>query len=282
MPTFDTPGPITVALELLVGDARITASERADTVVEVRPSDESSEADVKAAGQTRVEYAEGRLLVKTPKSWRRFGPSGNDGSVDVTIELPAGSHIRGDAALAALRCEGRLGECRITNAAGDIHLGHAGTLHASTATGAIIVDRVTGGTEVSTGSGAVRIREIDGIAAVKNSNGDTWVGEVAGDLRVNAANGNISVDRANAGVNASTANGSIRIGEVVRGTVAAKTAYGEVEIGIREGTAAWLDLHTSFGTVRNDLDAADSPGQGDDTVNVRARTSFGDIIIRRS
>ena len=43
MPTFDTPEPITVTLELGVGDVRITASDRADTVVEVRPSDPAKE-----------------------------------------------------------------------------------------------------------------------------------------------------------------------------------------------------------------------------------------------
>ena len=39
MPTFETPEPISVSLELGVGDVRIAASERTDTVVEVRPSD---------------------------------------------------------------------------------------------------------------------------------------------------------------------------------------------------------------------------------------------------
>ena len=96
MPTFDTPEPISATIDLAVGDVRISAGDRADTVVDVRPSDASNEADVKAAEQTRVEYADGQLLVKAPKlrSWliRSAG-----GSVDVTIELPAGSHVHGDA-----------------------------------------------------------------------------------------------------------------------------------------------------------------------------------------
>ena len=39
-----------------------------------------------------------------------------------------------------------------------------------------------------------------------------------------------------------------------------ETALGELEVGIREGTAAWLDVSASFGSVRNALDAADAPG----------------------
>ena len=151
-----------------------------------------------------------------------------------------------------------------------------------TGVGDVTVDRAAGDAEVTTGSGAVRIDGIDGAAVVKNSNGDTWIGEVTGDLRVNAANGRISVDRAHATVAAKTANGDVRLGEVARGAVVAETALGKVEVGIRDGVAAWLDLNTRFGNVRNDLDAADRPGPGEDAVEVRARTSFGDITIRRS
>ena len=52
--------------------------------------------------------------------------------------------------------------------------------------------------------------------------------------------------------------------------------------GSATGVAAWLDLDTSFGTVHNDLDAADGPAPGEDTVEVRARTAFGDITVRRA
>ncbi|MGI8415742.1 MAG: DUF4097 family beta strand repeat-containing protein, partial [Nakamurella sp.] len=35
MPTFGTPEPITVTIDLPIGDVRLTASDREDTVVEV-------------------------------------------------------------------------------------------------------------------------------------------------------------------------------------------------------------------------------------------------------
>jgi hypothetical protein len=34
--------------------------------------------------------------------------------------------------------------------------------------------------------------------------------------------------------------------------------------------------------VRNSLDSADGPGQSEGTVEVRARSSFGDIVIHRA
>lgn len=278
MPTFDTDGPISVTIALAVGDARITATDRSDTVVEVRPSDRSNETDVKVAAQTRVEYSHGRLLVKAPKQWRPFGPGG---SIDVVIELPVDSQVKAEAAMADFHGEGRLGECSVTTATGHIWLDHTGPLHLTTTAGGIVVDHAVGRTEV-TGSGEVRFREIDGAAMIKNLNGPTWVGEVTGDLRCRTANGDITVDRAHAAIDAKTASGGIRIGEVVRGSVALETASGELEVGIREGTAAFLDVRSRFGRVRNSLAASDGPEPPDETVEVRARTSHGDIVIRRS
>ena len=128
MPTFDTPEPISVALELGVGDIRIAASDRTDTVVEIRPSDRNKPGDVTAAEQTRVEYTDGRLLVKAPKRWRQYGWWGESESIDVDIELPAGSRLQGEAGVAALRCTGRVDECRYKTGVGEIHVDQAGPL----------------------------------------------------------------------------------------------------------------------------------------------------------
>ena len=282
MPTFDTPEPISVTVEFGVGDLRIVASDRTDTMVEVRPSDPAKKADVTAAEQTRVEYAGGRLLIKAPKNWRQYTFRGGGESVDVQVELPAGSQLRGETGMAALRCRGRLGECRYKTGIGDIQLDQAGAVQLRTGVGDITVERAGGDTELTTGSGSLRIDGIDGTAVVKNSNGDTWIGRVTGDVRVNAANGRISVDQASGAVAAKSANGDVRLGEVAHGAVLAQTGFGKVEIGIRDGVAAWLDLNTRYGTVRNDLDTADRPGAGEEAVEVRARTAFGDITIHRS
>lgn len=283
MPTFDTPEPISVTLELSLADVRIVASDRGDTIVDVRPSDPSKGSDVTAAEQTRVEYASGTLLVKAPKGWRQWSPWGPWGreSIDVRIELPAGSHVRGGAGVAALRCTGRIGECRYRTGVGDIALEQAGPVELTCGAGDVTVDAVAGRAEITT-AGAVRVGRIDGSAVVKNRNGDTWIGEAAGDARVKASNGAISIDLARASVVAKTANGDVRIGEVAGGAVVAQSAFGAVEVGVRDGVAAWLDLETRFGTVRNDLDATERPEPGEDAVEVRAHTSMGDITVHRS
>jgi DUF4097 and DUF4098 domain-containing protein YvlB len=281
MPTFDTPTPISVTVELGVGELRIAAADRADTIVEVRPSDAAKKSDVTAAEQTRVELDGGRLLIKAPKGWRQWSLRGGGESIDVEVTLPAGSDVRVEAGVAAFRCAGRLGECHFKTGVGEIRVEQAGPVQVQTGAGDITVERAVEHAELATGSGAVQIGSIDGTAEVKNSNGDTWIGEVTGELTVRAANGRIAVDHAHAGVAARTANGDVRLGEVASGAVLAQTGNGKLEIAIRDGVAAWLDLNTHYGRVHNRLEEADRPQPGEDTVEIRARSSFGDITVRR-
>jgi hypothetical protein len=280
MPNFDTPEPITATIDLTVGAVRISAGDRVTTAVDVRPSDPANEEDLKAAELTRVEHTSEHLLIKAPKLRSWLSRSGG-WSIDVTIELPAGSEVHGAAGAADFDCDGRLGDCQIKTGLGHIRLGEAASLSLKSGIGDISVDHATGHAEVTTGAGDVRLRELDGSAVIKNSNGDTWVGVAGGDLRVNAANGRISVDLANANVVAKSANGDVRLGEVVRSSVVLETQLGDLEVGIREGTAAWLDVSATAGKVHNALDAAEAPEPSADTVEVRARTSVGDVVIRR-
>ena len=278
--TFDTPEPISATITVVLGDVRISAGDRDTTAVEVQPSDPSNGEDRKAAEQTVVEYVNGHLHVKAPKL-RSWLPGHTGGSVDVTVELPAGSNVHGGGQLADFHTDGRLGETRITIGLGRIRVDEAAALSVKSGTGDITVGRVTGDAEVTAGSGEVRLRELDAGATIKNSNGDTWVGEVRGDAQLKAANGSIAVDLANAGIGARSAHGDVRLGEVVRGSVVLETKVGDLEVGIREGTAAWLDISSRVGKLHNALDRADKPGSSAETVEVRARTSVGDIVVRR-
>jgi DUF4097 and DUF4098 domain-containing protein YvlB len=280
MPVFATPEPITATIDASVADVRIVAGERAETTVEVAPADPADHEDTTAAAKTRVEFADGELLVQGPRHTTKL--FGRGGALHVTIALPAGSRVEGTTALGDFHTSGRLGESRFKTAAGDIHLDETARLEANTASGDVTVGRATGHAEIRTGSGELRIREIDGTAVLKNTNGETRVGEVTGDLRVTTANGDIRVDLAHAGVQATTAAGDVRIGEVVRDRVVVDTTVGEIEVGIRGGSAAWLVLKSLTGTVHNSLSAAGGPGETTETVEVEARTCTGDIVLRRA
>ncbi|WP_063726617.1 DUF4097 family beta strand repeat-containing protein [Streptomyces sp. RTd22] len=283
MATYDTPEPISARVEISTGTITVRASRRTDTVVEVRPTDDSNAADVKAAEQARVDFAQGKLQVKAPPQMLNWpSASRRTGSVDVLIELPEGSDLRGSSSSVALRGEGRLGECRFEAAHGDFRIDEAGPLRLSTSRGEIAVTRAVGHARIANGSGGVRVDEIDGSALVGNDHGETRIGDATGELRLTGMNGDFHVERAHGNVVAKTAHGGIRLGEVVRGSVVVTASSAEIEIGIRQGTAAKLDVSTLTGTVRNALKVVDGPGETDEIVHVKVRTYSGDIVIHRS
>jgi DUF4097 and DUF4098 domain-containing protein YvlB len=281
MPEFETPEPIAVSIDLGAAYVRIVAGDRTDTVVEVRPTNENDDSDVKAAQQVRVDYGNGTLRVTGPKA-RPYDFSRKSRSVDVEIALPSGSRVTAEMQYGDFQGAGTLGETRVKTSAGNAAVERTGPLRMSTAAGHLSADGVDGDADVTTGSGRVRIGDVEGTAAVWNSNGETTIGSVTGNVRVRSANGDITVRKAGAGVDAKTSNGSVRLGEVVRGTVTLGTAMGDLEVGIAEGTAAWLDVHTSFGRVRNQMENTVRPEETDRTVEVRGRTSYGDITVHRS
>lgn len=281
MPTFTTPQPITATIDLPAGHVVIRASDRTDTVVEVVATDESESADVRAVEQTRVDYADGQLSVRAPKAKSSLRSLfGRPASIDVTIDLPAGSRVDAQT-WANVRSAGRLGDATVDTAAGSVRLDETGRLKLKTAAGDVAVSRVAGSAEVTTASGKVRIGMVDGTVVAKTSNGDITLGAATGDARLHTANGDITVERAVAPVVAKTAHGSVRAGEVAGGPVVLETGFGEIEVGVRAGTTAWLDARSKFGTVRSEMDAADEPEPSAPAVEIRAHTGFGDVVVRR-
>jgi hypothetical protein len=278
MPAFDTPEPISATAHVDAGSLQFTASDRRDTVVEVRPRDPKRDQDVRAAGQTEITYASGVLTLRTPKP-NLFGRTG---TVDVTVELPTGSRIDVTGAWTQVLGEGRLGEVRVKTSSGDVRLDTTGPLKLTASHGSITVDRVEGMAEITTSSGSVRVGLVDGPAVLKNSHGTTTVGAATGELRVSGANGDIEIRRAEDSVTATTAHGTLRVGEVVRGTAQLETSYGAIEVGVREGTAAWLDVSSGAGQVRNALTESETPEVSEETVKIRARTRYGNIDVRRA
>ncbi|MFE7796975.1 hypothetical protein [Nocardia sp. NPDC057440] len=211
MPAFATPEPIAITVEVLSGDVRVIASDRTDTVVEVRPADESKKGDVRAAEHTRVDFVDGALTVQAPKDWRTYTPFGGNPSIEVIIEVPIGSRLKATAGVGRVLSTGELGDCDLGIAAGDIVL-----------------------------------------------------------------------DRTRGSVTAKAAMGDIRIGEASRGVLRLETSKGELEVGIHPGSAARLETNAQSGTVQNLIEPAGRSRDVEDIVQVYARNSYGNIIIRHA
>ncbi|MEV4238054.1 hypothetical protein ACIBJI_27605 [Nocardia sp. NPDC050408] len=211
MYAFQTAEPIAVTVDVLSGNVTVNASDRTDTIVEVRPADASKKGDVRAAEQTQVDFSDGTLTVKTPKDWRTYTPFGGNPSIEVIIEVPTGSRLEGTAGVGRLLGTGELGQCDLEIAAGDI-----------------------------------------------------------------------IIERPRDSVTAKTAKGNIRIGEASRGVVRLETSMGELEVGISPSSAVRVETNAQHGTVQNQMQPVDRREHNEDTVQVYARNSYGNIIIRHA
>ncbi|MFK0149887.1 DUF4097 family beta strand repeat-containing protein [Streptomyces griseus] len=282
MPEFTTPEPITVTASVHSGRLLLLAGDRTTTVVRVLPGDDQAAADVKAAEQTGVDYTAGVLTVRSPDPNWLSGVLGGSPRVDVTVELPAGSNLRAETVKAQVRSEGPLDEVRIDGVSGHIHLDRVGALRVDTVSGRVSADDVVRHADVNGVSGEVHLGRVGGSGVVKNVNGGIQIGDAGSSLHVSAAGGDIVVERAGPGVTAKTSAGGIRIGGATTGEIEAVSASGDVEIGVGEGTTAWIDARSTTGSVRNNLQHQEAPVGQADRVRVRARSRHGDIMIHRS
>jgi hypothetical protein len=261
MPTFDTPQPITATVETAYGSVRLVASDRDDTVVEVRPRDESRSQDIKAAEQVRVDFKNGALTVTSQRGFsfpRR-------GAIVVDIGLPSGSRLNASAVSANITADGRYADCKFASVSGDLEVGS-----------------VIGNLKADNVSGGITVGDINGSASVSTVSGDVTIADLDGDAKFRAASGSVIVMRLHGNLNAQTASGDVTVATAVNGGLAVQTASGEVVVGIAEGTAAQLDVRSRSGEVRNLLTPSDGPAEGDETLVVHARTASGDIIVQRA
>jgi len=179
MLSFDTPAPISAVLDIPAGRVQFIAADRADTVVEVLPTDATKGRDVKAARQTTVEYADGVLRIHTRAATNQyFGPTG---SLQVTVQLPAGSRVQATAGSAELRGVGRLGEVVFDGAYRQITIAQAASVRLTAVDGDVEVGRLEGPAEISTARGDIRIAEaVRGTVVLRTQAGGISVGAAAG------------------------------------------------------------------------------------------------------
>ena len=258
MSTFATPGPILATVQVAGARVRVTASDRTDTVVLVEPIDKTSRSDVVVAEGTKVDFAGGRLSVKTTRSGDKKG------SVAITVDLPAGSSLVAYLAHSGVHAEGSLGDCELHMASGRVQLDRIEALQATIA------------------AGEVSIGHLAGRADIDGSRGQVWIGQAVADLDLSSGRGGFDIDRADANVTAKTSGGAIRIGRLTRGRAELMNGSGDIEVGIGERTAARVDAKGERGSVRNSLPLQGDPDASDKNVTVHARTRNGDIVIRRA
>ncbi|MFG3253740.1 DUF4097 family beta strand repeat-containing protein [Streptomyces sp. NPDC048172] len=212
MQKFETPTPVSAVLDIPAGRVQLIAADRADTTVEVLPLNPAKSRDAKAAERIAVEFADGVVRITAPEAKNQL--LGNSGSVEVTVQLPAGSRVEAATAAADLRGVGRLGDVVLDGAQGAVKIDQAASVR------------------LTVSDGSVEIGRLDGPGEITVDRGDLTVAEaVRGTVTLATRQGSISVGAAR-GVSAS---------------LDAGTAYGRVSNSLRnaEGDDAPLAIHAT-------------------------------------
>ncbi|GGS65787.1 DUF4097 family beta strand repeat-containing protein [Streptomyces violaceus] len=175
MQKFTTPAPISAVLDIPAGRIQFIAADRADTTVEVRPADSSNGRDVQAAERIDVEYGDGVLRIEAAPAQNRI--LGNPGSVEVTVQLPAGSRVEAKAASSEFRGVGRLGDVAFEGAHGSVKLDETEGARLTLLAGDVSVGRLGGAAEISTQKGDIRVNEaMGGTVELRTEHGEISVG----------------------------------------------------------------------------------------------------------
>ncbi|KUN17969.1 hypothetical protein AQJ23_40160 [Streptomyces antibioticus] len=179
MQTYDTPAPISAVLDIPAGRIQFVAADRADTTVEVLPADPAKKRDVEAAERTGVDLADGMLTIRTAEPGSQLLGAG--GSVEVRVQLPAGSRVEAKTASSELSGVGRLGEVVFEGAYRRISIEEAASVRLTAIDGDVEIGRLDGPAEISTARGDIRIGEaVRGAVVLRTQSGSITVSAAAG------------------------------------------------------------------------------------------------------
>lgn len=271
---FEAVGPIAVAAKIRSSDLVVTASEMAAQVlVTVEPRRGGEE----VAQLTRVEMVGGRLEIVVPKVVS--GLFRSSGSVHIDAVVPAGSSLVVESGSGDVRTSGQLGDVDARSGSGDVDVADAGGLHVTAGSGDVTVesaDRV----KVTSGSGDVKVGRVASRAELRTGSGDIAVQETT-DLSIVTGSGDAVIGATAGFVEMSTGSGDLVLRRASDGEVHAKSASGDVVVGVARGTAAMLDCSSISGRVSSDLESGDAPGEGELGVVLRLRSVSGDVRVGR-
>jgi hypothetical protein len=279
MSTSSVVGVRDIRIEMQMAHVSVVVSPRDDIAVSARASNPGRAGDRNAAAGVRIEQVGTSLVVTGPRRLTVFGPGD---TVDLHVEVPTGCDADVAVKYGSARLDGPLGVVRTTVDYGDTVLDTAERLEHRGGHGGIRVTEVARDADISLKSGTARVGRVGGSLRLTNTDGASVVGSVAGRAEIATSSGRVELGSAGGDVVMRSAYGGVHIRELVRGVTRIDGSYGAVHLGVRAGTAVWLDATSQHGAVHTDLAADTGPEEGEETLELHVRTGYGNISIHRS
>jgi DUF4097 and DUF4098 domain-containing protein YvlB len=266
---FETPAPIELYVEIGKGQVALRATETDTTDVDIRGQH---------ADEVTVTFENNRLSIVAPKE--SGGWFGGDKGLDVRVTLPTGSDVAVRPGSADIEIDGQVNEADLKTGSGDVTCDtFGGAARIGTGSGDIEISEAHAELQVKSGSGDISLGTCVGKLNVSTGSGDVEVGTTDSQSVVKTGSGDLKVATANSDISLSTGSGDLTINAVRRGRVNVKGASSDVHIGIPAGTPVWADINTVTGSVRSNVESVGAPQEGQDHVELQARTVSGDIVL---
>jgi DUF4097 and DUF4098 domain-containing protein YvlB len=264
---FDTASPVNLVVQISKGNVHVQCTDTSESTVLV---------EGKYADDVVVEQHGDAITVSEPGRGRIFG----DNALRVDIVLPERSNPAIRTGSADIQVEGRAGDAQLRSGSGDLTAEIVeGHLLVETGSGQVRLDDVRGDVRVKSGSGDVEIGEAGGTAVVSTGSGDVQIDTARGTTVVKTGSGDLLVGTAHDDTSFSTGSGDATVDRVERGRLTVKGASGDVSIGVPAGVPVWTDITTVTGQIQSSLQGAGQPQEGQDHVEVRAKTVSGDVVL---
>lgn len=271
---FHTPDPVRLYVEVGRGSIRVQASdecrERGETQVRI---------DGSRPDQVVVDQDGDQVSVVVPKE--RLGFGGDKREVHVTVSMPTGSQAVLRAGSATVAVTGDLAVVAVKSGSGDVTVERVGGQGlVETGSGDVRLESVTGELQVKCGSGDVRVGSLEGPATISTGSGDIVLARTAAHVAVKTGSGDLVVEEAADDLTMSTGSGDAWVRRALRGRLTLNGASGDVRVGIPSGTPVWTDVTTITGQIRSDLPSTGEPADGQDFIELRARTATGNVQLQ--
>ena len=264
---FETHRPVDLVVEISKGSVQIRCADTTESTVLV---------EGRQAEEVVVEQHGDAITVSEPGRGRIFG----DQALRVDIVVPERSNPAVRTGSADVRLEGVAGHAQLRSGSGDLGAETIeGHLLAETGSGGVQVDQVRGDLKVKSGSGDVAIGDAVGTTSISTGSGDVSIGSARASIVVKTGSGDLRVEQTHGDTSFTTGSGDVTVHHVQRGRVSVKCSSGDVALGVQGGVPVWTDITTASGTIRSGLHGAGEPEAGQDHLEVRARTSSGDITL---
>jgi DUF4097 and DUF4098 domain-containing protein YvlB len=284
--TFQTPGKVRTELRLGAGEIRLTSGEEGQTVVTLEPlrdNDATREAIENARLEVRERGGEYVVVAEIRDRGRGFGFS-RGAEVRIEVRCPDGTDVEAKSGSGDIDGRGKFGSVDIETGSGDVEFEDlAGDAKINAASGDVSLESVGGNARINTASGDQQIDALAGEAKLNSASGDVVLRSAGGAVEVNSASGDVIVHEAASSVSVNTASGDQEVLNAVQGRITLKSASGDLQVGIREGSTLHVDARSRSGDVRSELPVSEEPPEGDAPhIELRADTMSGDITVGRA